>query len=68
MTGVGILFIISFGIANFFLWFRDSSDVILQANYDGDINGCSFEFRKDGTYKFHNYSILGGSFLEENIL
>jgi hypothetical protein len=40
----------------------------LRANYDGDINGFSLEFRKDGTYKFCNYSILGGKYFRGKYL
>ena len=36
----------------------DISPIILRANYDGDVNGFSLEFREDGTYKFFNYSFF----------
>ena len=39
-----------------------------RANYDGDINGFSLEFRKDGTYKFCNYSVLGGKYFRGKYL
>ena len=45
----------------------DSSPIVLRANYDGDINGFSLEFRKDGTYKFCNYSVLGGKYFRWKI-
>ena len=41
---------------------------MLRANYDGDINGFSLEFRKDGTYKFCNYSVLGGKYFRGKYL
>ena len=44
----------------------DSSPIVLRANYDGDINGFSLEFRKDGTYKFFNYSFFGGKYYRGN--
>jgi len=40
----------------------DISPIILRANYDGDVNGFSLEFREDGTYKFFNYSFFGGKY------
>ena len=46
----------------------DSSPIVLRANYDGDINGFSLEFRKDGTYKFCNYSVLGGKYFRGKYL
>lgn len=46
----------------------DSSPIVLRANYDGDINGFSLEFRKDGTYKFFNYTVLGGKYLRGKYL
>ena len=46
----------------------DSSPIVLRANYDGDINGFSLEFRKDGTYKFFNYSFLGGKYFRGKYL
>lgn len=46
----------------------DSSPIVLRANYDGDINGFSLEFRKDRTYKFCNYSVLGGKYFRGKYL
>ena len=46
----------------------DSSPIVLRANYDGDINGFSLEFGKDGTYKFCNYSVLGGKYFRGKYL
>lgn len=46
----------------------DSSPIVLRANYDGDINGFSLEFREDGTYKFFNYSVLGGKYFRGKYL
>ena len=46
----------------------DSSPIVLRANYDGDINGFSLEFRKDGTYKFCNYGVLGGKYFRGKYL
>ena len=46
----------------------DSSPIVLRANYDGDINGFSLEFRKDITYKFCNYSVLGGKYFRGKYL
>ena len=47
-------------------WYKcekmDISPIILRANYDGDVNGFSLEFREDGTYKFFNYSFFGGKY------
>lgn len=60
-TFIGGFIIFEVLVVNFYLWYRDSSEVILQANYDGDINGYSFEFRKDGSYLFENGSVLGRS-------
>lgn len=42
---------------------RDSSSVIIQASNDGGFNGCGFEFREDGTYKFFNSGGLGVHYL-----
>ena len=56
----------------FGFWYKcekmDISPIILRANYDGDINGFSLEFRKDGTYKFCNYSVLGGKYFRGKYL
>ena len=60
-TFIGGFIIFGVLVVNFYLWYRDSSEVILQANYDRDINGYSFEFRKDGSYLFENGSVLGRS-------
>jgi hypothetical protein len=50
----------------FGFWYKcekmDISPIILRANYDGDVNGFSLEFREDGTYKFFNYSFFGGKY------
>lgn len=46
----------------------DSSPIVLRANYDGDINGFTLEFRKDSTYKFFNYSVFGGKYLRGKYL
>lgn len=46
----------------------DSSPIVLKANYDGDINGFTLEFRKDNTYKFFNYSVLGGKYFRGKYL
>lgn len=43
--------------------FKDISNdeqILLRANYDGDINGLTLELFENGTYKIHDYSILGG--------
>lgn len=40
---------------------RNSSVVITEAFYDGDINGLSLKLRKNGYYEFGDYSILGGT-------
>ena len=57
-------FIIIFTFLGF--WYKcekmDISPIILRANYDGDVNGFSLEFREDGTYKFFNYSFFGGKY------
>ncbi|GEM_PF-1580118 len=45
---------------------ENDSPVILQAYYDGDINGIALKLREDGTYKLENNSILGGDFTEGN--
>lgn len=58
-TFIGILFFVTFFITQLTLDARDSSELILQANNDGGFNGCGFEFRADGTYKFFNGSGLG---------
>ena len=39
---------------------NQQQDPILAAHYDGDINGLTFQFYEDGTYKLHDYSIFGG--------
>lgn len=36
-----------------------SSSILIQASYDGGFNGCGFEFKEDGSYKFFNGSGLG---------
>jgi hypothetical protein len=56
-TLAGLLFILSFFVTDYFLKARDNSPVILNAIYNGDYNGCSFEFRKNGSYKFGECSI-----------
>ena len=61
---------IFFGFIIIFIFFgfsykcekMDISPIILRANYDGDVNGFSLEFREDGTYKFFNYSFFGGKY------
>jgi len=60
-TAIGIIIIILNIGSQLYLSSRDSSEIILMAFYDGDYNGSSLEFRKDGTYKFSNGSVLGES-------
>jgi len=60
-TAIGSLIIILNIGCHLYLSSRDNSEVVLKAFYDGDYNGSSLEFRKDGTYKFGNGSGLGVS-------
>jgi len=60
-TAIGTLIIILNIGCQLYLASRDSSEIILKAFYNGDFNGSSLEFRKDGTYKFGNGSGLGES-------
>lgn len=65
-TIVGLLFVLSFFVTNYLLTARDKSPILIQANYDGGFNGCGFEFREDGTYKFFNGSGLGVDYFRGN--
>jgi hypothetical protein len=56
---IGTILFLSFIITQLLLDSRDSSKILLQANKDGGFNGCGFEFREDGSYKFFNGSGLG---------
>jgi len=58
-TLTGAIFISTFFIIKIRLAGRDNSPVIIHAGYDGGSNGAWFEFRKDGTYKFANFSGIG---------
>lgn len=58
-TSTGLFFIGLILWGNYFLNQRDKSPVVIQAGYDGGYNGCWFEFRADGTYKFANSGGLG---------
>lgn len=58
-TIIGTLLLVSFFITQIVLDSRDNSKLIIQANNDGGFNGCGFEFREDGSYKFFNGSGLG---------
>ncbi|GGG55330.1 hypothetical protein [Epilithonimonas arachidiradicis] len=60
-TAIGILIIILNIGCQLYLSSRDNSEIVLKVFYDGDYNGSSLEFRKDGTYKFGNGSGLGES-------
>lgn len=40
---------------------RESSPIILEAHYDGDINGITLSLRKNDTYKIQDYSLFGGT-------
>ena len=60
-TVIGTLIIILNIGCQLYLSSRDNSEILLKAFYDGDYNGSSLEFRKDGTYKFGNGSGLGES-------
>jgi len=40
---------------------RESSPIILQAQYDGDINGITLYLRKNNTYKINDFAFLGGT-------
>ena len=59
---VGIIILLSFLVVNIVLKYRDNSPIIIQAGYDGGFNGCWFDFRKDGTYKFANSGGIGADF------
>lgn len=43
------------------IYMRDSSPVILQAHYDGDINGLTLYLRENKTYKIQDFGFLGGT-------
>lgn len=58
-TIAGLLFLVAFGLTQYIINKRDDSKILLQANNDGGFNGCGFEFRENGTYKFFNGSGLG---------
>jgi hypothetical protein len=58
-TVAGLLFLISIISTDYILKARDSSPILIQAGHDGGFNGCWFEFRKDGTYKFGNSGGIG---------
>jgi hypothetical protein len=53
----GLLFLGSVLVTNYIINY--SSSVLLQAFDDGGFNGCGFEFKEDGSYKFFNGSGLG---------
>ncbi len=55
-TTIGFLILVSFCITQLLIESRNNSKLIIQANYDGGFNGCGFEFREDGSYKFFNGS------------
>ena len=40
---------------------RDSSAILTHAHYNGDINSLDLKLRKNGSYKFGDYSVLGGT-------
>lgn len=61
-SAVGSFAALSIFLTHFVLMSRDSSPTIMQAGYDGGFNGCWFEFREDGTYKFGNSSGIGATY------
>jgi hypothetical protein len=65
---VGILFVIAFFIISYLLAARDKSPILIQAGYDGGYNGCWFEFRKDGSYKFVNSGGIGATIYRGNYI
>ena len=60
---LGMLFIAGFYFTDYLLKLRDKSPILIQAGYDGGFNGCWFEFREDGTYKFGNSGGLGADYM-----
>lgn len=56
-TIVGVSVLCAVIVTNHFI--NQNSPVIIQASYDGGFNGCGFEFKEDGTYKYFNGSGLG---------
>ena len=65
-TIIGTLIVVVYGVTQVTLDNRDNAKLILQANNDGGFNGCGFEFRADGTYKFFNGSGLGVDYSRGN--
>ena len=65
-TAIGIFIIILNIGCQWYLSSRDNSEILLKVFYDGDYNGSSLEFRKDGTYKFGNGNGLGESIQRGN--
>jgi hypothetical protein len=60
ILGITILTTITIQI---FIHSESNSPVILRAHYDGDTNGLSLKLRENGTYNIHNYSIIGGDYI-----
>jgi hypothetical protein len=58
-TCIGVFCVLVMIVTQLSLMSRDSSPVILHVSNDGGFNGCGFEFREDGTYRFFNGSALG---------
>lgn len=61
-SAVGAFAALSIFLTHIILISRDSSPIILQAGFDGGFNGCWFEFREDGTYKFGNSGGIGATY------
>jgi len=68
LTSISVLIVfITIGMHIYFA-IRDSSDVILEAGQDFDMNYIKIELREDETYKFTDGSALGNSYSRGNYI
>lgn len=62
-----LIVFVAFGMHIYFA-IRDSSNVVLEAEQDFDLNHIKLELREDETYKFTNGSALGNSYSRGNYI
>jgi hypothetical protein len=62
-----IIFIFGIGL-HIYNGLKDTSDIIIEAGQNFDLNHIKLELREDNTYKFTNGSVLGNSYCRGNYI